>query len=337
MNIGFDISPLSSGHAGRGTGTYTKQLFEALQQNSSITLIPFTDRLAEDIDLIHYPYFDPFFLTLPRNQQKPFVVTVHDVIPLVYKHHFPPGLRGNIKWQIQKRSLLKAQAIITDSKASKRDIVTLLRINESKVHVVYLAPSAEFKPQTEQEKVAIRNKYHLPDTFLLYVGDVNWNKNIPKLIQAVSGVDVPLVMVGKAFLNDELSEVQLIHKTIQTYNLKHKIKIVGFVPKEDLPKMYSAATLCLQVSIAEGFGLPVLESMATGTPCVVSSNSSLLEIAGPSIRVDPLDVDDIRRGILEGLKRTWHTKDLLKWASQFTWKSTAEQTVHVYKEVLNGK
>lgn len=336
MNIGFDISPLSSGHAGRGTGTYTKQLFEALQQNSSITLISFKELIPEDVDLVHYPYFDLFFLTLPRNQQKPFVVTVHDFIPLLYKKHFPPGLRGKIKWMLQKKSLLKAQAIITDSNASKKDIVDLLGINVSKVHVVYLAPGAEFKPQTEQEKIAIRKKYHLPERFLLYVGDVNWNKNIPRLIEAITTIDVPLVLVGKAFLNDTLPEVEIINETIKKYNLSNKVKVLGFVPREDLPKVYSAASLCVQVSIAEGFGLPVLESMATGTPCVVSSNSSLIEIAGPSVLVNPLDVDDISRGISDGLKRTWNTNDLLKWSSQFTWKNTAEQTIQVYEKVLKG-
>lgn len=336
MNIGLDISPLTSSHAGRGTGTYTKQLLESLQKYSeTCILIPFKGDIPSNVDLVHFPYFDPFFLTLPRNIHVPFIVTVHDLIPIVYKKYFPVGLRGNIKWFIQKKTLQKATAIITDSYASKKDIVQALHVPESRVFVSYLAPGAEFIPADKDKKKFIRDKYSLPEKFLLYVGDVNWNKNIPNLIKAISQSDIPLVLVGKAFLNDGLQEVKIINSLIKECKAENTIIKLGFVPQEDLPLVYSVATVCVQVSIAEGFGLPILEAMACGTPCVVSSSSSLVEIAGPSVLVDPFNVNSIVNGIKEAVHKKWNQKELMSYARQFSWEKTAQVTLTIYKKCLS--
>lgn len=336
MKIGFDISPLTSKHAGRGTGTYTKHLLESLQKHSeTYQLVPFNGPIPSTIDLVHFPYFDPFFLTLPRNVHIPFIVTVHDLIPIVYKEHFPVGLRGNIKWFIQKRTLQRATAIITDSYASKTDIVQELHVPESRISVSYLAPGVEFCPVEKYVKEAIRQKYSLPKEFLLYVGDVNWNKNIPNLIKAISQSNIPLVLVGKAFLNSGLDEVKHINSVIEEYKAQKKIIKLGFVSQDDLPGLYSLATACVLVSVAEGFGLPILEAMACGTPCVVSSTSSLVEIAGPSVLVDPFNVNSILNGIKEALLKKWNQKELISYAKQFSWEKTAGETLALYKKCLS--
>src|SRR5258706_5833567 len=102
MNIAIDITPLETGHSGRGVGIYTKNLIESLQKyEKKHTYILFTPKqgVPKNTDIVHYPYFDPFFLTLPLIKTKPSVVTVHDLIPLVFPEKFPPGIRGYMKWQ----------------------------------------------------------------------------------------------------------------------------------------------------------------------------------------------------------------------------------------------
>src|SRR5690349_918086 len=129
MKIGIDISPLKTGnylsHRVRGTGFYIQNLVESLKKHfphNSYTLFTKGEKLNLDLDLIHYPYFEPFFLTLPLNKKYKSVVTVHDLTPLVFPSHFPIGIKGWAKWQIQKRSLLRSDMIITDSQSSKKDI-----------------------------------------------------------------------------------------------------------------------------------------------------------------------------------------------------------------------
>jgi len=141
-----------------------------------------SEKLPKNIDLVHIPYFEPFFLTLPKVNKFKTVVTVHDLTPLVFPKEFPAGLKGKLKWQIQKGRLKKADHIITDSESSKEDIIKYVGVSESKISVVYLAAGEEFeKLKADNLKLkAVREKYDLPDPFCLYVGDVTWNKNLPR-------------------------------------------------------------------------------------------------------------------------------------------------------------
>lgn len=337
MVIGFDTSPLSGDHAGRGTGSYTRNLFQGLRDYANnLSIVPFhNEMLSESVDVIHYPYFDPFFLTLHPKQNIPFICTVHDLIPLVYKEHFPPGIRGTLKWNIQKRNLKKASSIITDSEISKRDIVRILGIAESCVHVVYLAPGEEFTTQPKERIDSLKNKYHLPHEYLLYVGDVNWNKNIHSLLSLVSSLKIPIVFAGNVFLNSELVEVKEIRKHIQKLNIESLVMTPGYIPSEELPILYAGALLYVQLSYAEGFGLPVLEAMACGTPALVSSTSSLHEIAGPAVQVDPYERESILSGAKQALaqERKKASESAISWAKKFSWKQTVQETVNVYKKV----
>src|SRR5690606_743268 len=151
----------------------------------------------EDVDIIHYPYFDPFFLTLPLKKRVKTIVTVHDLTPLVFPDAFPAGIKGKLSWQVQKYSLKSASAIIADSEASKKDIIRLTGIDSNKIHVVYLAAGEEFErlQLSDTRNKELRKKYKLPENFLLYVGDVTWNKNLPRLLDAIEEANVPLVMI----------------------------------------------------------------------------------------------------------------------------------------------
>ncbi|PJE68881.1 hypothetical protein COU96_02790, partial [Candidatus Shapirobacteria bacterium CG10_big_fil_rev_8_21_14_0_10_38_14] len=192
----------------------------------------------QQFDIVHYPYFDLFWLTLPIKKPKPTVVTIHDVIPLVFPQHFPLGIKGKIKFKIQKFSLKGVKAVITDSKNSKKDIANWLAYPKEKIYVIPLAPGKEFRPITNRQSlVATKQKYQLPDTFVLYVGDVNYNKNIPGLIKAFDKLKTPfknlkLVLVGKAFEEQSLKETEEILQLIKALNLNNQIKILGWVPNK---------------------------------------------------------------------------------------------------------
>ena len=343
MRVAIDISPLSSGHKGRGIGVYTKELIEALktyEPQHKYILVTGKNDTAPDVDIVHYPFFDPFFLTLPFKKLKPTVVTVHDLIPLVFPDKFPTGIRGAIKWQIQKVSLMGATRIITDSDASKRDIAKITGFDEQHIDRVYLAPSSKYKPITDVKRLSeVTKKYTLPKRFVLYVGDVNWNKNIPGLLRAVAKLSIPLVFVGKAFLDENLQETKEIQKLITNLGIEKYIVKPGFISDEDLVCMYSLAACLVQPSFYEGFGLPVLEAFACGCPVVAADNSSLSEILGPSIKISAESFDEIAEGIENILNmsikdRASLQKKQFTWVKQFTWEKTAHETASVYERIL---
>ena len=335
MRVAIDVSPLKNANRYRGVGIYTQQLVKSLQ---SLKISNFSCQLVEnksmikDSDLIHYPFFDLFFLTLPLKKTKPTVVTIHDVIPLIFPEHFPPGIRGNLKFQIQKFSLKNTKAIITDSENSKKDLFKYLNYPKNKIHVVPLAPAKEFKP------ITAKNRYQLPEKFILYVGDVNYNKNIPGLIKALAGLKerMSLVLVGKAFKDESLKETQEIVKLINSLRLGKRVIRLGWIPDKDLVAVYNLASVYCQPSFYEGFGLPVLEAMACGCPVVAAKNSSLVEICGQAaMMVDPNDINDMIRGLGEAInKREELIKKGLLQAKKFSWEKVAQQTYEVYQKVV---
>ena len=352
MKIAIDISPLKIGHflqhRVRGTGFYLdnlkKSLLEYYPQNQYIF---FTrgENVPKDVDLVHYPYFEPFFLTLPIFNRHKTVVTVHDLTPLVFPGNFPGGFKGNLRWQIQKSGLKKANAIITDSRSSKSDLVDYAGIDKDKINVIYLASGKEFKRIDDiKKKAELRKKYELPDKFVLYVGDVTWNKNLPGLLLAAKKDRIPLVMVGKALINTNYDKTNPWNKDLDMVRIladaDRNIIRLGFVPTEDLVTLYNIASVFVMPSLYEGFGLPLLEAMACGCPVVTSKNGSIPEVVGDAaFFVDANDVNSIAHGITKIFTDTSLQKDLsakgFKRAQKFSWQKTAEETVGVYQKILN--
>lgn len=341
MRIAIDVSPLKSAHKFRGVGFYTKRLIKALRlikvPDFSVRLIE-QGEIPKDADLVHYPYLDLFFLSLPIKKPKPTVVTIHDVIPLIFPEHYPKGIRGWLKFQIQKFSLKRVSAVITDSKNSKGDIVRYLDFPKEKIHVVSLAPSKEFKP------ITIKQKYNLPERFVLYVGDINWNKNVPGLVRACEELKIPLVIVGKQAKSCDYDKTHpenqdLVWLQSAISNQQSAIIPTGFVPTKDLVTIYNLASVYCQPSFYEGFCLPVLEAMACGTPVVCSKVSSLPEVVDDvAIFVDPNDYNSIAGGIKKvienkKLSETLRKRGLLQ-ARKFSWQKTARETIRVYAKVI---
>jgi glycosyltransferase involved in cell wall biosynthesis len=344
MNIGIVI-PSNLKHRVRGTGYYLENLKKAFLKYypNNYSFIKAED-ISSNLDLVHYPFFEPFFLTLPIFKKNKTIVTVHDLTPLVFSKFFPKGLRGLLKWQLQKIALKNSDAIITDSNSSKKDILKFVGVSDAKVKVVYLAPGEEFKKLKDLKSTQdLKNKYNLPEKFVLYVGDVTWNKNLPRLVKAIIKLDIPFVMVGKALIEDnfdkdnpwnqDLVEVQ---KLVEN---NKKIKRLGFVSTSDLVGLYNLAAVFAMPSVYEGFGLPVLEAMSCGTPVVTTKKGSLHETTeGNAFYVDPYDIDNIAEGIKmifmdDKMQKDFSQKGLNQ-AKKFTWQKTARETLDVYKNVL---
>jgi len=351
MNVAIDTTPLSSGHAMRGVGVYTKNLIEALgryEPKHSYSFFTRGENIPNNADIVHYPYFDPFFLTLPWQKTIPTVVTVHDLIPLVFPEHFPAGLRGRVKWYMQKIALRQSDAVITVSKCSKKDVERIVRIPEQKIHVVYSAATPGYEANiSKQTQTKLKAAYHLPSHYMLYVGDVNWNKNVGGLLSAFAlfaraKKDACLLLVGGAFKKENLPETKQIWQLIRDAHIEQNVLIPGFVSQEDLAGLYSMADCLVEPSFYEGFGLPVLEAMASGCPVVVADNSSLSEIAGPSIKVVAGDPKTITTAMeymskLSSSAREKLIADGILWSKKFSWEKTAHETVSVYETILAKK
>jgi len=347
MKVAVDISPLKSAHQFRGIGVYTQRLVKALQAmkvaDFEVVLVE-KGEIPQDCQIIHYPYFDLFFTTLPLIRRKKTVVTIHDTTPLVFPEYFPPGIKGKLKHQGQKLILKTVDRVITDSQNSRKDIIKYLGYPKEKIKVVPLAPGEIFRPFKEKKALdKIKKKYQLPSQFILYVGDVNYHKNVLGLVKASHTVKVPLVIVGKQAVQKRFDhthvENQPLVQLMKEYGDDPAVRRLGFVPEEDLVLIYNLASVYCQPSFYEGFGLPVLEAMACGLPVVTSHQASLEEVAGQAaILIDPYDIKDIANGLTIALEDESLREDLiqkgLKQAQKYSWEKTAHETYQVYQKVV---
>jgi len=339
LKVFLDQSPLSNGHAVRGIGMYTRFLYEALQNDKSIELVA----SAKEAGVIHYPFFDLFSPSLPLFNRTRTVVTIHDVIPLLFPKYYPLGKRARLNLFRQKLALRKVDAIITDSEASKIDIAKHLKVPLDKIHVVYLAGNPQIQAVSEVVQSRARRKYKLPQRFLLYVGDINYNKNLPQLIKALKFLpeQIKLVMVGKNFREQDIPEWQHIQVQIALSSVAKRVKFINNLDiraMEDLSAIYSMSLAYVQPSLYEGFGLPVLEAMACQTPVICHDNSSLGEIAlNKAILSASPTAEDFAKSVEEILswtqaKREKFSKKAQRYAANFTWRKTAQNTIKVYEE-----
>ncbi|PIR79850.1 MAG: hypothetical protein COU25_03180 [Candidatus Levybacteria bacterium CG10_big_fil_rev_8_21_14_0_10_35_13] len=356
MKIAVDISPLQTGHKVRGVGFYLEHLKNALvkyyPENKYIFFVR-GEKLPNNIDLIHFPYFEPFFLALPLYKKFKTVVTVHDLTPIVFSQNFPRGIKGEIKWQMQKYSLKKTNRVITDSICSKDDVNKYVGIDKNKIDVVYLAAGEKFRklplgPELGIEgeignwKLEIKKRYNLPDRFVLYVGDVTWNKNLPRLINAIKTTDIPLVMVGKNLVNGNYDksnpwnyDLNRVHELVKE---DKQIIRLGFVEDNDLVAIYNLASVFVIPSLYEGFGLPILEAQACGCPVITTKEGSLAEVAGEgAFFVNGYNQDSIAKGIQEVFNSDSLREELIKKGfdnnKKYSWKETAKKTIETYKKV----
>jgi glycosyltransferase involved in cell wall biosynthesis len=287
------------------------------------------------VDLLHVPSS-----WAPTPLDTPLVATVHDVTPLLYPRSLPLVLRLRYKRQLT-HTLSEAKRVITVSQISLSALSAYAGVNPAKVRVIHNGVSERFHPDvTPEEQAAARRHYSLPERFALWVGDFRPEKNLPFLIEAWSRLlhhipDPPALVLAGA----QRGEYRKLRKDVEKRGLEGQVLFPGFIRDDDLAAAYSAATLFVFPSLYEGFGLPPLEAMACGTPCVVSNSSSLPEVTGSAaLLFNPTSLDSLEECVVRVL--TDHElyealrQDGLRQSALFPWSKAAQETLMVYRSVL---
>ena len=275
--------------------------------------------LSGETDLIHLSDW-----TAPVTRV-PTVTTIHDLAYAKYPETVHPLIRHTQSLRLS-RIVKHGNHIIADSLSTKNDLIEKYQLLDSQIDVVYPGLSQEYFPQSELEIERVKTKYNLPNKFVLSLGTQEPRKNLERLIQATAGLSIPLVIAGKYGWGKKIE------------NPSH-VTVLGFVDEADLPALYSSATVFCYPSLYEGFGFPVLEAMACGTPVVTSNISSLPEVTGEAaVLVDPLNIESIRSGIEQVIDSSENmTTKGIQQAKMFSWEVTARQVMTIYEKLGNKK
>jgi len=286
-------------------------------------------------DLFHAPHY-----VLPAAIHCHSVVTIHDCIHLMFPQYLPNRMAYAYARAQMWTAAHRSDCILTVSDASKRDILHLFNIPPEKIVVVYNAIDAHFSLTPPPDAVArVRERYQLDHRFLLYVGNIKPHKNLVRLIEAFSELrtgdleDVKLLIIG-----DEISKLPALRHAVHRHKLHKHVRFLGYVPDDQLAVLYRLAAVFVFPSLYEGFGLPPLEAMASGTPVVVSNVSSLPEVVGDAaVLVDPHDIDSIVDGLRCVLTNPTRADDMrrkgLERAREFSWERSVARTLEVYKRI----
>jgi glycosyltransferase involved in cell wall biosynthesis len=294
----------------------------------------------DKVDLHYSPsYFLPLVKVCPS------VVVVHDLTFKVHPEWFAQDRRfryDDLFWREVKR----AERIITVSEYSKGDITRILGVDPSRVTVVHGAPDPFFQPVNDEARLAkVRDRYGLEPGFLFTVGAIHTRRNLERLIEAVSGAsrdlgeELQLLIIGTPA---SFTPPVDIWGTARRCGMESRLRHVEFIPEEDLLLLYNACGLFVYPSLYEGFGLPVIEAMACGTPVVCSGVTSLPEIAGDAaLFFDPLSVEEMTQRVAGAMSDAALREELRRAgkarAASFSWRKTAEETLRVFREILEQR
>jgi alpha-1,3-rhamnosyl/mannosyltransferase len=282
-------------------------------------------------------YHSAYYL-MPYAPGVPSVVTCYDLIPLIYPQYFS-ALQRVIFRTAHWLALRTARVTLAISEATKSDLVRVFHVDPRRIVVTPLAAAAHFQPPGRSEIDRVRQQYALPPRYLLYFGSNKPHKNVPRLVEAFAKADVPecaLVIAGQ--WDERYPEAQ---QATERLGLQHVVRYIGPAPDADLPALYGGAELFVFPSEYEGFGLPVLEAMACGAAVVCGNRSSVPEVAGDAaLLCDPRDVNSLAGAIEQALTdrdlRSTLAQRSVRRAAQFSWEQTAQQTLRVYRSVLEG-
>ena len=296
--------------------------------------IPFSLR-RQSVTLFHAPHY-----VLPVLVRCRSVVTIHDCIHLMFPQYLPNPLALRYARASITGAARRATRVLTVSESSKRDILRFVNIAPEKIDVIYNAYDERFSiPPSEEDLDRVRERYQLQDQFVLYAGNVKPHKNLERLIDAFEivrrrGLDnLKLVLIG-----DDISRYARLRRAVHKHQLHKYVRFLGYMPEETLAAMYRLAGVFVFPSLYEGFGLPPLEAMASGTPVVTSNVSSLPEVAGnAALLVDPLDPEVIADGVYrvltdDALRQDLKQKGLAR-AKQFSWEQSVKRVRQIYNEV----
>jgi glycosyltransferase involved in cell wall biosynthesis len=287
-----------------------------------------------EADLVHVPYWaSPLFCRIPT------VVTIHDLIPMLLPT-YGGGMLGRLYTRLVSVSARRAARVLTDSNASRQDIIAHLGIPSHRVETIYLAADSHFEPVYDPKVLGqVREKYALPARYLLYLGGFDVRKNVAAILRAYARLDledVRLVIAGKLPAQDTPFAPHPL-KIADDLGISSHVHLTGWIDEQDKPAIYSMARGFVFPSHYEGFGLPPLEAMSCGTPAIVSNHSSLPEVVGEGgLQVDPDDLDALAIAMRKlatdtALGQKLRTAALAQ-ASRFTWHNTARATLATYEQ-----
>lgn len=336
IKVGFDISQVA--HNG-GVGVYTQNLAEDLSKIPLLDMTFFYSSLRKpyqgnlkNVKKFKLPptlfevlfnkirtvgiekflgpidiYHSSDWVQPPSKSKK--VTTYHDVIPLKYPKWSHPKIVSVHKKRLELVEK-EIDMVIAVSETTKKDLMELSNIPSEKITVIYEGVGKEFKKYSETEINKFREKYNLPLDFVLAFGGIGERKNLDRIKTACT--DLNLIITGES---------------------------IPYLPKEELPLLYNAASLLIYTTLYEGFGLPIVEAMACGTPVLTSNISSMPEIAGnAALLVDPFDTKAIKTRINELLSNSKLRQNLmekgLKRSEDFSWEKTAMETAKVYERLM---
>jgi glycosyltransferase involved in cell wall biosynthesis len=291
--------------------------------------------MREKPNVFHAPHY-----VLPVGVRSRSVVTIHDCIHLMFPQYLPNraayAFARAAMWSAARRSA----RILTVSEASKRDILHFLNVPPEKISVVYNGIDERFWIEPSAEEIArVRERFQLDHGFVLYAGTIKPHKNLVRLIEAFAALrkgefeELKLLIIG-----DEISKLPALRRAVHSHKLHKHVRFLGFLPDETLAALYRLAAVFVFPSLYEGFGLPPLEAMASGTPVVTSNVSSLPEVAGDAaVLVDPYEVgsivDGMRRVLTDqALAAELRTKGLMR-ARDFSWERSVARTHEIYRLV----
>lgn len=370
MNIGFDAKRLF--HNRTGLGNYSRATVHLLAENyPQNEYFLYTPKPATKIDVGYFNEADNIHIRMPgAGSFRPFwrsmrmvnafkddkidlyhglsyelpigitatgtaaVVTIHDLIFLRFPQYYKTIDRKIYTWK-SRYACKNANRIIAISQKTKADIIDFFGTDESKIDVIYQGCDSDFYTiKSALEKEQIRRKYQLPGEFLLSVGTIEERKNLELLIKAMPllSVEVKLVVVGKP-----TSYLQKIKKLIAASNLQNQVIFLHDVVFAELPLLYQMASAFIYPSRYEGFGIPVLEALNSGTPVIAATGSCLEEAGGPhSLYVHPDDEKALAKSIARVLtdenKRTLMIEKGLEYARRFRDKEIAENIMNCYQK-----
>jgi len=289
----------------------------------------------ERVDVFHAPHY-----VLPPLVRCPSVVTIHDCIHLMFPQYLPNRLATAYARALMWNATHRASHVLTVSEASKRDILRFFRIPPERITVAHNALDESFGTGPDDEHVErVRERFQLHDPFVLYVGNIKPHKNVDRLIEAFALVRTgPLAHVKLLIIGDEISKYPTLRRAVHRLKLHKHVRFLGFVDERTLAALYRLATVFAFPSLYEGFGLPPLEAMASGTPVVTSNVSSLPEVVGDAaIQVTPEDVHAIAHGLRrvlldDALRAEMREKGLAR-AAEYSWARTVATIRRIYADV----
>lgn len=292
----------------------------------------------QEVDIFHIPHDD-----IPHRVPCRYVVTVHDCVNLMFPPEAQPGWMQTLRFHYKRRCLQRAHHIIAVSEATKHDVERMYRIPENRITVIHNALDERLSNlQPALDSARVLERYQIQDPYLLFAGNIRPHKNITRLIEAFAVVrselkDHPKYSKLKLLIiGDELAKHQALRRTVVISRVQNEVRFLGFVPYEILKLFYQNASAFVFPSLYEGFGLPTLEAMASGTPVLTSNTSSLPEVVGDAaVLVNPENVFEIARGIKlvlcdENIRAQLVHKGYEQ-IRKFSWLTAARETLRLYQ------